>query len=259
MVRMKIRLAIAGGAALALAILQAPTARANDTPCVGVLTGAHDNVVVPAGATCTLLGATVRGNVKVLARATFIGRNSRIGGNVESQFANFTDLRGGNVVLGSVSIYNSDVYSDICGNEIGENVIVQYGGIFSGIQSGLSSVFCIPAAPNRIGGKVHVEKTAFFQDVEGDEIGGDLQILENTALFARRLNNNRVGGNMQVFKNMGAPTSIVRNSIQGALQCGENAPPPVVAANTAAQQQCPEESSLASAAQVSIQVVLPAK
>jgi hypothetical protein len=260
MARMKVRLGIVGGAALALAALQAPTtARADDTRCTGVLSGVHDNVVVPEGAFCTLVGANVRGNVNVFARATLVAVRSQIGGNVESEFANFTDLRGGNSVVGSVSVYNSLVWSDICGNEIGQNVIVQYGGRNSGLRSGLSSTFCFPRASNRIGGKVHVEKTAMFQDVEGDEIGGDLLILENTALSPRLLNNNTVGGNMQVFKNMGAPTSIVRNVIQGALQCGENAPPPTVAANTAAQQQCPEEISPAGATAISIEVVLPPK
>jgi hypothetical protein len=43
----------------------APWAAAEETTCVGVVTGVHDNVVVPENEHCTLQNATVLGNVHV--------------------------------------------------------------------------------------------------------------------------------------------------------------------------------------------------
>jgi hypothetical protein len=51
-------------------LIMPSAATASDSTCVGLLTGTHDNVVVPPGAACTLVGATVEGNVKALERST---------------------------------------------------------------------------------------------------------------------------------------------------------------------------------------------
>src|SRR5580693_10295277 len=65
------------------------TARAAETMCNGSLTGTiAGNLVVPAGATCTLFQANVSGNVQVSQNAslTVDGREewSSIGGNVQA-------------------------------------------------------------------------------------------------------------------------------------------------------------------------------
>jgi hypothetical protein len=53
----------------------APPAVADDSRCVGALTGPHDNVVVPPGALCYLNNAQVKGNVKALENSRLVGGN----------------------------------------------------------------------------------------------------------------------------------------------------------------------------------------
>lgn len=61
----------------------APSAMANDTGCVGVLTRAHDNVVA-AGADCLLVGADVTGNVSIES-AAFSPRGPRSAATLTSR------------------------------------------------------------------------------------------------------------------------------------------------------------------------------
>jgi len=70
----------------ALVVLLPSTAEADDTPCTGTMTGGtFDNVVVPPGATCVLIEATVLGNVKALEDSRLRVDFSDIGGNVEGE------------------------------------------------------------------------------------------------------------------------------------------------------------------------------
>ena len=61
-------------------------AKATNTFCTGATTGTFDNVAVPSGASCTLSGAVINGNVQVAEAAslTVTGPGpSSIAGNVE--------------------------------------------------------------------------------------------------------------------------------------------------------------------------------
>jgi hypothetical protein len=52
------------------------------TRCEGVLAGPHQNVVVPRGANCFLVSATVSGDVRALEDASLSLFDSRVEGNV---------------------------------------------------------------------------------------------------------------------------------------------------------------------------------
>jgi len=73
--------------ALAAALLVAPPAVADDRRCAGTIKAVSidDNVVVPAGATCRLLGTRVDGNVVVNRNATLVARGVRVGGNIQAE------------------------------------------------------------------------------------------------------------------------------------------------------------------------------
>ena len=73
--------------ALAAALLVAPPAVADDRRCTGTIKAASidDNVVVPSGATCRLVGTRVDGNVFVNRNATLVARGVKVGGNIQAE------------------------------------------------------------------------------------------------------------------------------------------------------------------------------
>ncbi len=59
---------------------------AEDTRCMGTLRGAHDNVIVPSGATCVLENARLNGSVYVQrSGAVIISGRTFVNGNVISE------------------------------------------------------------------------------------------------------------------------------------------------------------------------------
>ncbi|WP_374929205.1 polymer-forming cytoskeletal protein [Kytococcus sedentarius] len=85
---MKNRLvALAATLALAGSALSTAPANAGDRTCRGTL-GAitvSDNLVVPAGATCTLKGTKVKGDIKVKRNASLIAGKIRVDGNIQAE------------------------------------------------------------------------------------------------------------------------------------------------------------------------------
>lgn len=76
------------GTALALGgtVAFAPGASAEERTCRGSIGAvALDNVRVPAGATCTLTGTTLKGTLKVERGATLTATRVRVNGNVQSE------------------------------------------------------------------------------------------------------------------------------------------------------------------------------
>ncbi len=57
------------------------------TQCTSTMSGTYQHVVVPEGATCTLAGATVTGNVTVLAGGTLYSTNTNVTGNIHARDA----------------------------------------------------------------------------------------------------------------------------------------------------------------------------
>src|SRR5580693_4385000 len=91
------RFAIAALAMFGIVLAVGPGARAQNTSCSTTMTSGvvHGNLVVPTGATCTLNGVTVEGNVSVGASATLnVTTGSKIGGNIQAERCNFAVLFG---------------------------------------------------------------------------------------------------------------------------------------------------------------------
>ncbi len=280
----KLRLIVVIVLALSAMLVAAPTASADDHECRVAPVGSppeeinppiqpiYDNVIVPTGWICVLVGAEVHGNVlaqpdsELFISGLFEGEEGQeelvaetvIGGNVEVKEgaltgAFFSTIRGN---------YKCDncFFEDVINTTVGGNVEVVGSDdgdfvIESVIRGNLhisesdAGNFAFVVAGTTIDGSLIFEKNVGFTDISFNDIGGNLQIYENNVcppdvdpsecFLNGFFNDNTVGGNMQVYKNQG-PTEISRNAIVQNLQCFDNQPPPVGAGNTyrKAQGQC---------------------
>lgn len=91
--------------------IAAPSAMAGERICRGSIGAVTlDDVKVPAGASCTLTGTTLKGNVKVEKGATLHTSKARVNGNIQSQghkYVNVLDTRvGGSIQLEQGSAIN---------------------------------------------------------------------------------------------------------------------------------------------------------
>jgi hypothetical protein len=216
----------------ALVVLLASNAEANDTLCTGTMTGGtFDNVVVPPGATCVLIEATVLGNVKALEDSRLRIDFSDIGGNVEGDKADV------------VQISVSDVRGQISIKEGGPAVGPDPNFQVCGFGMGFTTCEVVIAGGNVFFGGIQVEKTVGTVLIAGVRVGGNVKVEANVVAAPEILflQNNIVHGNFEVFKNTGDGNKFVLgNTVQQSLQCFENEPPFLASGNTAgnAQGQC---------------------
>jgi hypothetical protein len=210
---------VAVGAGLVLA----PGASANDTNCIGTLTGFHDDVVVPEGASCNILNAQIKGNVKALPGSTLLmSGGTTVGGSIDSDKAENTQIFGaGNVVRGNIQVKeggNGVQGVSVCGVTMPEgNIQIEkmFGGIFVG-----------GAGCAAFGGGNRLAK-------------GGIKVEENfvTATFGLQIGQNRVD-QLQVFKNNGpGAKTVTGNIVRQNLQCKKNRGAFVGGPNTARHRQ----------------------
>jgi hypothetical protein len=213
--------------------LQANVGSGSDTECVGVpaddefftvepTTGTFDNVVVPRGATCFLLGSTVRGNVKALEDSRLFIVESTIGGNVEGDKAS------------AVNVIFSTVRENI-------HIIEAHDEFFL-------SAFVLESQV--LNGNIIMEKgrpgTGDWNVAFSNVHNGNIQISENGSTFFSELFENTISGDVQVFKNGSVlGNGVIENTIEGNLQCKENEEPFVGQPNVvggSAEDQCEQPS-----------------
>jgi hypothetical protein len=112
------RKALIAGIVVAGIIATAPAAFAEARECRGTIGAARvDSIVVPQGASCTLDGTRVRGNVQVEEGATLTATGVIVQGNVQADGAmsvSLTDSR----VRGNVSIQRSTGAVTVTGTTI---------------------------------------------------------------------------------------------------------------------------------------------
>jgi hypothetical protein len=180
---------IAAGAAFALLIAPA-AAEARDTICAGVVTGVHDNVIVPAGTTCGITNARIRGNVKISGGADIFGAVT-IGGNIDAEAGNT-----------GVRIYG------------GPNLIVEGNvTIKKGALSGTGYL-----AGTQIGGNFHFEENLGFLVASGGQIGGNLTSSKNFG--GGGIFGNTIQGNLEC-KDNDPPHGHAGNTVGGNVKCPE--------------------------------------
>lgn len=163
------------GAPLALAALVAVGLAACDPPanpeaCRGVIGATTvEDVKVPSGATCTLKGTRVQGNVTVARDGTLIATGIRVDGNVQSQGHRLVTVREASRVGGSVQL------------ESGGEVQV---------------------ADSRVGGSIQLKSNWAQAGVARNVVDSDVQLFSNRGAYASR---NTIDGNLQCKSNNPAP------------------------------------------------------
>lgn len=198
----------------------------SETTCVGVITGAHDNVVVPPRATCTISNATVKGNVKALQDSHLWVNMSTVGGNIDGDKAEEVRLTA-NTIGGNVQIKEGEAPED---GQFGSDVVLcantlTTGNVHVEKMNGSIVIGRVRAGgclPNTISvGNIIVQENIIPQ---GRFAGLDLE--GNTIGFVDQ-DGGRHGGNLQVFKNVGPGMKFVTANtvVNGVIQCYENSQP----------------------------------
>lgn len=218
----------------------APAATASDTVCVGVVTGAQDNVVVPMGASCTLQNATVQGNVLALTNATLQVNASMIRGNVQGDqtrhvLLQFSSQVGGNFHVKAGPLSNTGVTGFDINVRVGGDALIEGNRGFTFVDAAI------------VGGDLEIVKNFGNLEIEFNRVGGNLKVEENFVPSSMSVLGNGVpiaspvSGNLQVSKNVGPGfKQVVINVVAQNLQCFDNTAPFVGGPNTArdTQGQC---------------------
>jgi hypothetical protein len=158
--------------AVAMFLTLGPPAAADEIVCRGEIgRRTVDNVKVPQGASCTLRGTRVEGNVTINRNATLIAVNVRVDGNVQGENAKNVVLRAGSRVGGDVQVVQGK-RARVLGSRVG-------GDILYDDQDG----------------RVVVKRTT---------VGGNVQAFQNTGGVV--IKNNVIDGNLQCKENQPRPT-----------------------------------------------------
>jgi hypothetical protein len=126
-----------------------------------------EEVDVPVGATCTLEGTTVDGNVTIGGGATLVARNVSIDGDVQAEGALVVDVIGPSTIGGNFQIEDGGS-STITGTRID-------GDLKWESQNGR-----LDARGNTIGGNLQADDNGGGLTLSGNNLGGDLQCEGNT-------------------------------------------------------------------------------
>jgi hypothetical protein len=187
---------------LALSVLS-PAAMAAYTLCTGIVSGEHDNVIVPPGSACQVQDARVAGHIWALeASSLLVLPNVNVGASIVGDHA------------ASVVVINVTVEGDI--------VIAD----------------CVPPDPatqttsaaevegSRIRGSINVERCSggsiLIGNGGGNQVGGTIQVRDSVVPGNRALwvLFNTVGGNLALFDDPGGFDKMVfGNAVNGVLWC----------------------------------------
>lgn len=194
----------------------------SETMCTfpdNIITGTHDNVTVPPGQSCFIIGATVLGDVKALEGSQPTIHLSAVHGNVEGDRP------------GWVQISHSSTVG---------NVFITGAGVS---PPDLQGAFTILMHSTVIGGDVHILKseanTISIHNVTVQN--GSMEVEDNSVLLDLIIQNNLVAEKLQVSMNKGpADKSVTANTVGANLQCFKNDEPFEGRGNAArkAQGQC---------------------
>jgi len=198
------RVIIAVAALAAGGIFASPASAATTTECTGTLSGTYDRIVVPAGETCTLDGATVNSNVTVKSGGSLYTSNATIGGNVMSRDA------------ATVRLIDTN---------IDHNVMIS--GTTGTVKIGSAGCKVDPSAAGNLMLKGNLGSIAIC----------DMTIGHNVALIGNegRIGafRNIVGNNGLFFDNTGPATRVRDNQLDQNLNCRNNTQRVIASGNTA--------------------------
>ncbi len=165
-----------------------PVALAEDTQCRGTIGNVliDGNLIVPDGASCSLDGTTVRGDVTVKSRANLMVNGANISGSIQSEGANKIDI-------------NSNTRT-------GNNVLLRRG-----VEVSIDGA--------TITGDLQLEANTGPVRVESNTIIGNLQAKSNKDGGSIIISSNQIGNNLQCQDNNPAPTGGGNTAKQKEGQC----------------------------------------
>lgn len=187
--RTRLPILLLAPAALALAACEpgaSTTTATSPESCRGAIGAITvEQVIVPQGATCTLEGTRVRGNIEVERDATLVARGVRVVGNVQAE--NQREVR-----VGRSSVVGGDVQ------------------VLQGARASVNDTL--------IGGDLVLDQNRGALEARRNRIGGSIQVFSNRASGAGPvIERNRIDGNLQCKDNLPAPTG-GGNVVQGSRE-----------------------------------------
>ena len=224
------RSALVASAALAVAGASvagaAPSQAAVPVVCTTTMTGTYPAIDVPAGATCTLDGATVKGNVKVGIGSTLLTKGADIKGNTMGKLAARVEILDTNVWG---QIHFTRTAGPITIGVAGCKVDPVAGGNIN-LQNNFGPIaICQMTVRNNIILHNNHKSIGVFDN----RVGNNIQAIGNHS-NAIRLRNNVMRGNLLVHSNVVAKQlQIQDNTIGGNGNCLGNVIAPVGSGNTA--------------------------
>lgn len=146
-------------------------AQADETACVGSLEAITvENLQVPEGGTCSLMGTRVSGNIKVESGAVLVASNVVVDGDIQAEDAVLVQVTGGSVIGGNIQVKQS------------RSAIVR---------------------DTQVGGDLQLEENTAALVSQNNVIGGNLQAFENSGPL--RVFGNSIDGNLQCKENRPVP------------------------------------------------------
>jgi hypothetical protein len=209
-------------------VITRATCQASGSECTGTFTGGtYSAIVVPDGATCTLVGVGVTGDVTVGKHSTLItSGQTQIGGDVTAVGAR------------SVRLINTDVVGDV-------NLSATRGRIVIGSETCrvdptvggsirlIGNFGTVAVCQMTIGGSLIANRTHTAVGLFGNVVAGNLIVQYNRHAYGVWVNGNTVGGYILVRRNSLSSHLIVRNNdVVGDLRCFHNSPAPRHRGNT---------------------------
>lgn len=172
------------------------------TACTGVLPpGTYGNIVVPAGASCTITGSIIRGNVRALADSRLFMSSDQVIGFIKGEGADIVH---------------------IVSTIVDEQIFLENGTLSGG--GGVLNVLIANGTVVR-GGNIHVENMVtdiiaiFNVSVES----GSIELIGNVTESFLQNEFNVVSTNVDVIGNSGAGGKFVTNNTAGvAVRCFSN-------------------------------------
>jgi hypothetical protein len=199
--------------------------RPGTTRCAGVYGGSGQDVTVPAGARCTLIGGTtISQDVTVGQGAMFTCDGTSIGHDLRVSQAAGIGLQGCRVghdarLTGLTGDGPGGGATYLCDSSIGHDLSVQDGAVHAAEVE-------IGGPPNCDGGPL------------ANTIGHDLTVWHNAEV---EVTDNQVGHDLTVQGNHAPGSNVSANTVGHDASCRDNTPPVTGSGNTAAGKNngCP--------------------
>jgi hypothetical protein len=165
------------------ALAGAPHALAEETICRGTIRARTvDNLRVPDGATCTLIGTRVQGTVSVGTGATLVARGVRVKGNVQAEGHR------------AVTVKNA---------RVGGSIQLDQGGSFR-------------ITNTKVAFNIQADDNAGASTIKENVVGADVQLVKHHG-GAVTIARNTIDGNLQCKENTPPPVG-GRNRVQGVKE-----------------------------------------